>query len=251
MDINSFNSFCDDFFIEMYVNTELELPTGRDTLLTFFERIQKQYPQMGSFYKRSSGEICLEEDRSQGPYRWVSLEGDRVGSGYANPTDLESAYDQDRLILDLIPYMLGINHLDVDSLDITFAMDLTYIGNHDEIIAEALFSKTPFEILLDSPEVRPIGCSPAMVIALSDDLFTQARISVDSKTSVFEPTRKKSSQDDAITVSLTIRQYPIPNGRFDPLKSFERQCRLVEEWVIEKIIPGFVGPLGQTIAQRR
>jgi hypothetical protein len=251
MDINSFTSFCDDFFIEMYVNTELELPTQRDTVLTFFERIQKQYPEMGSFYRRSSGEVCLEEDRNQGRYRWISLEGDRVGSGYANPGDLGNAYEQDRLVLELVPYMLGVNHLDVDSIDVTFALDLTYVGNHDEVIAEALYGTTPFGSLSDYQDTRPIGCSPTMVMALSEDMFTQARISIESKTSVFEPTQKKSSQDDAITVSFTVRQYPVPNGRFDPLSSFERQCRLAEEWVAEKIIPDFVGPLGQTIAQRR
>ena len=251
MNISSFTSFCDDFFIEMYINTELELPTERDTLLTFFERVQKRYPEMGSFYRRASGEVCLEEDRQQGRYRWLSVEGDRIGSGYANAGDLEAVYEQDRLILDLAPYMLGVNHLDIDSLDVTFALDLTYTGNHDEIISEALYGATPFGRLVEVSEVQAIGCSPSMVVALSDDLFTQARISVDSKTSVFEPTRKKTSQDDAITVSFTVRQYPLPSGRFDALASFERQCRLAEEWVAERIIPDFVGPLGQTIAQRR
>ena len=43
MPANSYNSLCDDFYIDMYVNTELDLPTARDTILTYFERIQKQF----------------------------------------------------------------------------------------------------------------------------------------------------------------------------------------------------------------
>ncbi len=44
MTLNSYSSLCDDFYLDMYINTELELPTGRDTILSFFERIQKQFP---------------------------------------------------------------------------------------------------------------------------------------------------------------------------------------------------------------
>jgi hypothetical protein len=181
----------------------------------------------------------------------VSLEGDRIGAGCANPSELEDIYAQGRLMLELIPYMLGVNHLDIDSLDVSFALDLSYAGNHDEIITEALLGSTPFGSLLDVEGTHPIGCSPTMVISLAEDLHTQARLSVESKTSVYEPKLKKASHEDAITVSFTIRQYPLPQGRFDPLESFERQRYLAEEWVAEKIIPDFVQPLGQTIAQRR
>jgi len=30
---NAYSSLCDDFYLDMYVNTELELPTQRDTVL--------------------------------------------------------------------------------------------------------------------------------------------------------------------------------------------------------------------------
>ena len=89
---NSYSSLCDDFYLDMYINTELELPTGRDTILSFFERIQKQFPSMGRFYRRENNEYYLEEDRNPGQYRWVSLEIDRIGSGVANPSDFETVY---------------------------------------------------------------------------------------------------------------------------------------------------------------
>ena len=251
MALNSYGSLCDDFYLDMYVNTELDLPTERDTVLSFFERIRKQFPMMGCFYRRANNEFCLEEDRNHGQYRWVSLETDRIGSGVVNPSNLEEAYSQDRLILELAPYMLSVNHLDIDSLDVTFAMDFDYAGSHDEVIAEALLGQSALTCLLDLPGARPISCSPAMVVSLSDDDRTQARISVESKTSVYEPGRKEQDQDEAVGLSLTIRQYPKTDEKFNPLASFENQCRLAQEMMAEKVVPYFVQPLVETIAQKR
>lgn len=248
---NSYSSLCDDFYLDMYVNTEIDLPNQSDTILAFFERIQKQFPAMGCFYRRGNNDYCLEEDRDDGRYRWVSLENDRIGSGVVNPSVFTDAYNQDRLILELMPYMLGVSHLGVDCLDVTFGMDFDYAGNHDEVIAEAFFSSTAFGSLLELPGARPAGLSPAMVVALGPDYRTQARISIESKTSVYEHGRQQSEQDEAISLSFTIRQYPRGMEKFDPLKSFEHQCHLAEELMAERIIPRFVGPLMDVITQKR
>jgi len=248
---NSYSSLCDDFYLDMYVNTELDLPTQRDTILAFFERIQKRFPSMGCLSRRESNEYCLEEDHGAGQHRWVALETDRIGSGVVNPSTFEDAYNQDRLILEVIPYMLSVNHLDIDSLDVTFGMDFDYAGSHDEVIAEALMAHSAFNCLLDMPSARPIVFSPAVVIALSDDCRTQARCSVESKTSVYEPGRKGQVTDEAISLSFTVRQYPSSMAKFDALKSFENQCRVAEELMAEKIIPNLVQPLINVIAQKR
>jgi hypothetical protein len=251
MDAKSITSLCDDFYADMFVNTQLELPTGRETVLTFFERLQKQYPSMVSFYRSEPGQYCLEEDRNLGQYRWVNLESNRIGSGGVNPDPLEEVYKQDRLVLDLIPYMLGVSPLDIESLDVSFSMDFLYSGNQDEVIAEALFGSTAFGTLLDWPDAKAMGFSPAVVVALSEDTRTQARISVESKTSVLENSNPKSSSDDAITLSLTVRQFPPVAGRLDPVQSFTNQCRLAEELMTERIVPYFVQPLIGAIGQRR
>jgi hypothetical protein len=248
---SSYSSLCDDFYLDMYVNTELELPSQRDTILAFFERIQKRFPSMVCFYRRERNEYCLEEDRSGGRYRWVALEADRISSGVVNPSSLEDAYCQDRLVLELMPYMLSVSHLDVAWLDVTFAMDFDYAGNHDEVIAEALFGQSAFNCLVDLPSAKPICLSPAVVVALTEDCRTQARISVESKTSIYEPGEKGQAADEAISLSFTIRQYPSGTERFDALKSFGNQCRLAEELMVEKIVPNFVKPLTGVIAQKR
>jgi hypothetical protein len=251
MSANSYSSLCDDFFVDMYVNTELDLPAERDTILTYFDRIQKQFPAMGRFFRRDNNDYYLEEDHAAGHYRWVSLEVDRIGSGMSNPSTFEEAYRQDRLVLELMPYMLGVTPLDVDSLDLAFSMDFDCAGSHDEVIAEALFGMSAFNCLCDWPHSRPIVFSPAMVVALSDDRRTQARVSIESKNSVYEPAEKEQERDEAISLSLTIRQYPLVNERFDAVASFERQCELAENLMAEKIVRHFVQPLTEVIAQRR
>jgi hypothetical protein len=104
---------------------------------------------------------------------------------------------------------------------------------------------------MDLPQAHPVGFSPAVVVAISDDWRTQARISVESKTSIYEPRKRKASCDEAISLSFTIRQYPRTNEKFDSLKSFENQCRLAEELMAEKIVPNFVQPLINVIAEKR
>mgnify|MGYP001160510984 CR=1 FL=1 len=251
MSSDNYNLHCDDFYLDMYINTKLDLPAHRDTVLAFFERIQKQYPSMGCFYYSENNEFCLEENRSSGRYRWLTLEANRIGSGIVNPAALEEAYAQDKLVIDVAPYMLSVSHLDIESLDVVFAMDFCYAGNHDEVIAEALLGSSAFSSLLDLPDARPIDFSPAVVVALSEDHHTQARINVESKTGRYGPLEKKHSAEEAITLSFTIRQYPSGTGKFDALKSFENQCRLAEKLMAEKIIPNFVQPLANVIAQKR
>jgi len=251
MTLDSYSSFCDDFYLDMCVNTELELPSERDTVLAFFERIQKRFPSMGCFYRRSGSEYCLEEDRSRGQYRWITLEVDRIGSGVVNPSDLEEAYCQDRLVLEIMPYMLSVGHLDIDSLDVTFSMDFECSGSHDEVIAEALLGQTAFNCLLEMPSARPIVSSPSMVVALSDDCCTQARCSVESRTSIYDPDKKEDVTGEAISLSFTVRRYPRADEKFDALESFEQQRQMAEELMAEKIMPAFVKPLTEVIAQKR
>ena len=248
---NSFSSLCDDFYLDMCINTELDLPTDRDTILAFFERIQKQYPSIGNFYRRGQFEYCMEEPRETGQYKWVSLESNNIVSGSVNPSDIEEVYKLDNLVLQLVPYMLGVNHLDIDSLDVTFGMDFDYKGNHNEVIAEAFCGATGLNCFSDLANTTPVDFSPAIMVGLTEDCRTQARIAIESKTGVYEIRKQSYKSDEAISLSFTIRQYPQPEGKFDAIASFKRQCQLAEELMTEKIIPNFVQPLTNVISQKR
>lgn len=235
----------------MYVNTELDLPCERETVLSFFERIQKQFPAMDNFYRKSNGDFCLEEVREGEKYRWVTLEIDRIWAGCQDPGDLEDAYLLQQAVLDLAPYMLGVSKLDICSMDISFTMDFDYQGNHDEVISEAIMGGSAFNSLLDLEGTKAIGFSPNVVIALSEDSRTQARIAVESQTSFRDFRSLKYKSNEPISLYFTVRRYPVRRDNFDAKKSFVQQCKIAEDLMAEKIIPAFVQPLTSAIAQRR
>lgn len=247
----SFGSLCDDFYVNMNLNTELELPTGRDTILHFFERIQRQFPTMNTFYQRESGEFCLDEDREAGSYRWVTVERDRVCSGYVNPDTIEAADEQHKMILEQLPYAMGVSNLDIDSLDVLLGMDFDFEGNHDEILAEALFRDTPFATMLEIDGAQPLGFDPAILVSISDDCRQQARISFESRTGAYQVRTGKFKEDDQISLYLAIRRYPDPAIKFSAVDSYDHQRELAAELMSTRVIPNFVKPIVDTIAQRR
>ena len=248
---NSFGSFCDDFFVDMSVNTQLDLPTQRETILAFFERVQKQFPSLNNFSRRETGEYSLEHEEQGQRSRWVSLELDRITAGWAEPEQLRQAYEFQVAVLELIPYMLGVSALDIDSLDITFSMDFDYQGNHDEVIAEALLGSSSFSSLLDIPGARPMGCCPSFVVSLSEDCRVQARVAVESRTTAFDARNEKYKSEEPISLYFTVRRYPLPTPGFNTAQAFLEQCKLAETLMFEKIIPCFVQPINNAIAQRR
>ena len=114
--MNAFGSLADDFYINMNLSTEMQLPAGRETILGFFERVQKTYPTMRNFSTRENGDFVLEEDKDQGHQRWLSLEPRRICSGFLNPSTVEEATSQHELVLQLVPYMLSVSPLDCEGV---------------------------------------------------------------------------------------------------------------------------------------
>ena len=47
--MNPYSSLCDDFGVYVYLNSKMELPAGRETILHFFDSLQKTFPQMTDF----------------------------------------------------------------------------------------------------------------------------------------------------------------------------------------------------------
>jgi hypothetical protein len=248
---NSFGSFCDDFYVDLCVNTQLELPTQRDTILSFFEQLRKRFPKMVNFSRRDDGEYLLEEEKDSGKYHWVSLEPERLTAGCAEPDKLEDAYALHCEVLELMPYMLGITSLDIDSIDITFTMDFDYQGNHDEVIAEALLGGSSFGAMFDINNAKTIGCNPSMIVSLTDDFRTQARIAVESRTSQYDIKNEKFKQDEPISLYFTIRRHPAPTSAAEQIESYRKQCALAEQLMFDRVLPYFVQPLVNAIAQRR
>jgi hypothetical protein len=236
--------------VYVYVNTKMELPSRRETVLHFFDSLQKTFPQMTDFDCRESGEYVLEEDREQGSYRWVTLESQRFCSGYVNPPDLESADVQHERVLELAPYHLDFGALDCEALDVLFAFDFMFSGNHDEVVAEALGLNTTLENLVQMPGARVINYEPSLMLALDEGCRLQCRLSIETRTNTFQ-VRTGQYPDAPISVYFTVRQYW---GR-QPFKNFgdsyKNQRRICQELVDNHIIPAIIRPLAQTIANKQ
>jgi hypothetical protein len=248
--MNPYTSLCDDFGVYVYLNTKMELPTGRETILHFFDSLQKTFPQMTDFECRESGEYVLEEDREQGSYRWVTLEPRRLCSGFVNPPTIEQADAQHERILELAPYHLDFNSLDCEALDVLFAFDFMFSGNHDEVVAEALGMSNTLESLLQVPNARVINFEPSVMMSLDENCRLQCRLSVETRTNAYQ-IRTGQFPEAPISVYFTVRQYW---GR-QPAKTFgesyHRQRKVCQELVDNHIIPAVIRPLAQAIAAKQ
>ncbi len=176
--MNSYSSLSDDFGVSVYLASKAEMPTHRETVLHFFEAIQKQFPRMTDFERRDEKEYVLEEDHDSGSYRWVSLDARRLCSGFVNPPALEDVDQQNERLLEMAPYHLGVSGLDADYLDVLYYFDFLYAGNHDEVVAEALAAGGPLESLAKLPAGRVLHYQPSVMVALDEACQLQGRLSI-------------------------------------------------------------------------
>lgn len=245
-----YSALCDDFGVYTYLNTRMELPSGRETVLHFFDSLQKTFPQLTDFDRRESGEYVLEEDREKGTYRWVTLENQRLCSGFVNPAELDDADVHHERVLELAPYHLDLSPLDCEAMDVLFAFDFVFSGNHDEVVAEALGLNTTLENVMQVAGTRVINYEPSLMLALDEACRLQCRLSIETRTNAYQ-IRTGQFPEAPISVYFTVRQYW---GR-QPFKTFadsyRNQRRICQEWVDNHIVPAIVRPLAQAIAAKQ
>jgi len=247
--MNPFANDADDFYINMNLNTEMDLPTARDTVLHYFEQMKKAFPDLRNFYTRESGDLVLEGDKEQHGYRWLALEPRRLCSGSVNPRSLEEAYKQHEMVLELAPHLLTVSVLDCEALDVMYGFDFTYEGNHDEVVAEALGLGGGLDSLLERGNSRVINYEPTVTLALDESCRLQARLSIETRTNAYQ-VRTGEFGDDQISLYFTVRQYWGSSSDVTFLDAFRRQRRIGEEFLHMSVVPKIVRPLAQAIASR-
>jgi hypothetical protein len=244
-----YSAFCEDFYVNMRLGSQLNLPHQRETVLHFFERVQKDFPRMTRFRKNDNGEYNIEEDRNSDSYRWMSLESRRLSSGFVNPPSIEEALKLHRLLLELAPYNLGVSPIEIDYLDVLFGFDMGFSGNHDEIVAESLFGDSPLTCLTEEKGAKAVDFQPTVTVALSEDCRLQARIDVVTRTNSYQ-VRTGDFSDDAISIYLILRRYWGDRPR-DPMETLLTQMTTRAESLCENyIIPRILRPISAAIASR-
>lgn len=245
--MSRYGSYSDDHYLNMNLNTELELPAGRETVLHFFEQLQKHVPQLRNFYTREKSEIVLEEDKDGGSYRWVSVESKRLSSGWVNPPSVEDAMKLHCLVLDMAPFALTVSPLDVESLNIMYGFDFTYRGNQNQLLIDALGVSPAIEKMAAIPGTTVLGCEPVIQLAMDEECRTQVRMSVETRTSAYQ-VKTREFPEEQLSVYLTARRY----GSLEPGESFTTAATklgevakdLLDNYLVENVLR----PLQQTIA---
>jgi len=242
-----YGSLCDDFYVNMNLGTEMELPANRETVLHFFERVQKTFPSMRNFYSRERGDFILEEDKDQGSYRWCTIEPRRVCSGQVNPETIDAAMQQHHLVLELAPYTLSVSPLDCEALALLFGFDFTYRGNHNHLLAEVLGISPAMESVMQIPGATVINYEPSLTIAVDPECRTQLRISVEARTNAYQ-VRMNDFPEEQLSIYVTARQYGslAPDQTFvETLDRLRRVCHnAIDTYVIEHILQ----PLGRALS---
>ena len=245
--MTQYASLSDDFYVNVNLATEMELPGQRDTVLHFFERVQRRFPSMRKFYCRDKRDYVLEEDKDQGRYRWAAVETKRLCSGHVNPPSLEAALEQHRLVLDLAPALLSVSPLDCEALDVLFGFDFAYRGNHNALLAEALGVGPALDRVAELPGGRVINYEPSLTISVDEDCRVQVRVSTETRTNAFQ-VRTGDFPEDQLSVYVTARQY----GSLDPdttyVQAVDRLAGLAREVVDACVVEQILRPLARAIS---
>lgn len=242
-----YDSYSDDYYLNLNLNTEMELPQSRETVLHYFEQLRKIYPAMRNFYTRERGEFVLEEDKERSSYRWATVEPRRVCSGFVNPPSLEDALNQHACILELVPYSLSLSPLDCESLNVTMGFDFTYRGNHNQLLLDALGICPAFERLAELPGATVISHEPSLQLALDSDCRTQVRLSIETRTTAYH-VRTGEYPEDQLSVYLTARRYGSLEAGETFLTTTNRLAELCIDLVDNYVVENVLRPLQQTIA---
>ena len=248
--MNHYASLCDDFYVNMNLGTEMELPANRETVLHFFERMQKTYPTMRNFYCRERGDFILEEDKDQGAYRWCTIEPRRVCSGQVNPETIDGAMEQHKLVLELAPYMLSVSPLDCEALDLLFGFDFTYRGNHNQLMAEVLGVGPSMEPALggarrDGDQLRAVGHDRRR--SRLPPATSHQRGNADQRLSGPHG-RVSRGTTERLRHRPAIRQLSTPTRRSS--RRVDRLRQLCHETIDNHVIEHILQPLGRAISMR-
>jgi hypothetical protein len=223
----------------------------RETVLHFFDRVRKEFPQLKKLRRREGKALVLEEDQDDGEARrWIRLDGESLRFGIVAPSDLEGARRFGSFILEQAPYHLTFSELDFDHLELLYGFDLEYRGNHDQLVAETFWSdQAAASFLFGDAVAHIVDAQPYFGIALTPDCDLQAYVEVKSRTTTYE-VRNDTYEGDPISVFLTARKYWGVGETIPLVDALHKLFDIADDLATEKVVPGFVNPLAAAIASR-
>jgi hypothetical protein len=257
---NEYSAFAADFYINQRLNLKMDLSMRRDTVLSLFDRVRKDQPQMDRF-KRYTDELALESRPDGGELtgttqQWVAVRKTSIRSGSVNPESAEQGCRLHRLVLESAPYFLDISPLDIDHLEVLYGFDLMAHGSHDTIVFNALYGGSPLAAMVDGldakhkREHRLVDCQPLIGVALSDDGDVQAHFEIKTRSGGGAGRGVKpgsEAREEPISVYLIVRKYG-PFTDVGELGSvFADLTRRGEDLLDSVVLPKLLTPIREAI----
>ncbi len=247
----SFAALCDEFCVSARLFLKLGLDPSRETVLHLFEQIRRVYPRMNRLRRREDGGLVLEDegDEERGR-RYVRIESNALKFGIYGPSNLRQVQRFGELIFTLAPPQLSLSDLDYDYLDVVYAFDLEYRGNHDELVADTLLPDHPLLRALTGEGQRIIDCQPFFGVALSGDCDRQIYFEIKGRTSTYE-VRSGEFEPAPLSVHLTARRYWGFGDSQSLTVVFNELLSTGEQYAADRVVPLVIKPLAAAIASRR
>jgi hypothetical protein len=250
----SLGAQCDQMYHGTRIFLKLDLAPDQESVLHFFDRLQREYPRMQRMRRREDGSLLLEEgsleERAIEGRRWVRLDHGTVRFGYLNPPDHAACQQFAAFFLEQAPSHLTLSNLNIERLEVVYGFDMEYAGNHDQLVAETFFADHPFgQFVMGDEAAHSIECEPYFGIALNNRCDVQASLEIKSRTTSFE-TRTGQYEPEMVSVHLTGRQYCVSEAGSDLLTVHQALDRLALDLAISKAVPLIVNPLALAIASR-
>lgn len=243
----SYGALCNDFYINQKLSLKMPLPSDRESLLHFFDRVRKGDPSMDQF-RRFENELSLESARSKEmQYKWVAMRETSIRSGHVNPTSMAQGYVLHKLLLEMAPYHLSISPLDVDHLELTFGFDLECDGDQDSVVAEALFGDSPLAQIAQIDGGKLLNAQPMIGMSLSKRGDLQAYFDVKTRRRGKRGSTK-SSRSEPISIYMTVRQYGPINEVEDLPEVMSMLSHHAETLATDKVVPHMLTPIARAIA---
>lgn len=243
----SYGALCNDFYINQKLALKMPLPSDRETLLHFFDRIRKSDSKMDQF-RRVEGELSLESARNKEmQYCWVSLRDAVIRSGNVNPASMADGFKLHKLLLEMAPFHLSLSPLEVDHLEVTFGFDLECDGDQDQVVAQALFGDSPLAQLTQFEDGKLLNAQPMVGLTLSKRGDLQAYFDIKTRRRGKRGSTKRS-RNEPLSIYLSVRQYGPINDVEDLPEILSMLDHHAQTLATDKVVPHMLTPISRQIA---
>lgn len=241
-----FRSVCSDFYVNQKLELKLDNPRERQPVLELFDRLRRQHPELDQL-RQYQDELALESVPGTPEQKWIAVRDKSVRSGCVNCDRMIDAYTFHQQILELSPFFLSINPLDVQYVELLIGFDLLAPGNHNEIVRDAFFAEGPLAGLMNEPSELAIDIQPAFGLITRDETNIEVHFEVKTRNARANGLSPDALMLEPISVYITARKTGSVSRVQDLATLGATLARRAEQIVTMRAVPHLIEPLRRAI----